>query len=100
MDIYHEYSTSIFEDLDDIEPCYNQMIHENNECIVYNYIYDNFDDIYIETKEETSFDHNRNDYTYFIINRLKNLIHVFPNTNMEMLYTIAKLEWENMNNSI
>ena len=84
FDIYNE-DYSIFEDIEDLNAM--SFIKENN-----GEIYD---------KNDYDYDYNylKKDYYYFMINRLNTLIYVFPNSNMESLYKIAKIEWNNMYNN-
>lgn len=107
-DIYDEdFSGTIFEDIDDLDVMYfiNDRIRGKTLIMIENddYIYNNnYDDMYKGKTTPTAITkttpktERRNDYYYFMINRLNTLIYVFPNTDMEMLYKIANIEWNNM----
>lgn len=93
-DIYNEdYSGTIFEDIEDLNVM--SFIKENNGEIYDKNDYD-YDYNYVEKTNEV---YLKKDYYYFMINRLNTLIYVFPNSNMESLYKIAKIEWNNMYNN-
>lgn len=80
---------TLFEDVDDM------MIFIDNEnpedsLSYYNHSFSQKD----ENNEE---DTEKETYHDFMIKRLAILVDVFPNTDMEMLYNVANIEWNNTN---
>lgn len=117
IDIFDDdYAGTVFEDIDDLDimSFINERIRGKTQMIISNdsynyhnyYNYYNFKEDNEKNNEKEQNDNKenvssnvkylKNDYYYYLINRLNTLIYVFPNTDMETLYKIAKVEWNNM----
>ena len=114
VDIFEDdYVGTVFEDIDDLDimSFINERIRGKSQMMISNDSYNYYN--YYNCKEENENkvekeqnDYNENDssnvkylkkdYYYYLMNRLNTLIYVFPNTDMETLYKIAKVEWNNM----
>ena len=114
VDIFEDdYVGTVFEDIDDLDimSFINERIRGKSQMMISNdsYNYHNYYNCKEENekqieKEQNDYNENdssnvkylKKDYYYYLMNRLNTLIYVFPNTDMETLYKIAKVEWNNM----
>ena len=117
VDIFEDnYEGTVFEDIDDLDimSFINERIRGKTQMMISNdsynfhtyHIYNEHNEKkegkagknYNDDKENDSSNvkYLKNDYYYYMINRLNTLIYVYPNTDMETLYKIAKIEWNDM----